>query len=131
MYWILLQAKKQDKAKEVFVASTPLNKTVGYIHIDVLILLRERERERERERMGCWFVKVVLAAALVMRVCEAQLGFGYYESSCPNVENIVRQELLTIFLTDPTAPAAFLRLLFHDCQVQVSPYLSSNRVRIH
>ncbi|KAI4365045.1 hypothetical protein MLD38_021065 [Melastoma candidum] len=48
----------------------------------------------------------------------AQLSYNYYKASCPNAEGIVRRELLRISLLDSTAPAAFLRLLFHDCQVQ-------------
>ncbi|KAK8601054.1 hypothetical protein V6N12_050899 [Hibiscus sabdariffa] len=50
--------------------------------------------------------------------CEAQLAYDYYKISCPHVENTVRNAVLGVVFTDPTAPAAFLRLLFHDCQVQ-------------
>ncbi|KAI4371153.1 hypothetical protein MLD38_019419 [Melastoma candidum] len=49
---------------------------------------------------------------------EAQMSYDYYKTSCPNAEEIVQRELIGIFLVDATAPAAFLRLLFHDCQVQ-------------
>ncbi|KAL2931273.1 Peroxidase 29 [Bienertia sinuspersici] len=47
-----------------------------------------------------------------------ELAYHYYDSSCPFVEDIVRKEMISIFEADPSAPAAFLRLLFHDCQVQ-------------
>ncbi|KAK9267402.1 hypothetical protein L1049_009827 [Liquidambar formosana] len=40
------------------------------------------------------------------------------KSSCPKVETLVKMVMLSIFLADATAPAAFLRLMFHDCQVQ-------------
>ncbi|KAG8370529.1 hypothetical protein BUALT_Bualt14G0126300 [Buddleja alternifolia] len=46
------------------------------------------------------------------------LSYNFYDQSCPQLESIVRSELRTLSLTDPTAPAALLRLLFHDCQVQ-------------
>lgn len=65
------------------------------------------------------FVKVALGMGILVGVWEAQLDYDYYKSSCPDVENTVRKAVLGVILTDPTAPAAFLRLLFHDCQVQV------------
>ncbi|KAK9288692.1 hypothetical protein L1049_017155 [Liquidambar formosana] len=46
------------------------------------------------------------------------LSYGFYDKSCPQVEDIVRTGLQIISLTDPTSPAALLRLMFHDCQVQ-------------
>ena len=51
---------------------------------------------------------------------EAKLAYDYYKFSCPNVETIVKREMMSVLLTDATAPAAFLRLMFHDCQVQVT-----------
>ncbi|KAK9022990.1 hypothetical protein V6N11_003226 [Hibiscus sabdariffa] len=55
---------------------------------------------------------------ILVGACEAQLAYDYYKFSCPNVETTVRNAVLGVVFTDPTAPAAFLRLLFHDCQVQ-------------
>ncbi|KAL3505622.1 hypothetical protein ACH5RR_031004 [Cinchona calisaya] len=49
---------------------------------------------------------------------EGGLSFDFYHQSCPQVEDIVRRGLQSICLADPTAPAAVLRLMFHDCQVQ-------------
>eukprot|EP00249_Psilotum_nudum_P028845 c38802_g1_i1 orf=350-1342(+) len=45
------------------------------------------------------------------------LEFGFYNITCPNAEAIARQTLSQNRLRDPTAPAALLRLSFHDCQV--------------
>ncbi|KAI5072240.1 hypothetical protein GOP47_0012346 [Adiantum capillus-veneris] len=47
----------------------------------------------------------------------SSLGRGYYATSCPNVESIVRSTMRGLFVRDPTSPAAMIRLLFHDCQV--------------
>ncbi|EOA30957.1 hypothetical protein CARUB_v10014103mg [Capsella rubella] len=49
---------------------------------------------------------------------EETLSYSYYEKTCPKVEEIVKSSLSSMFVLDPTAPAALLRLMFHDCQVQ-------------
>ncbi|KAH7372560.1 hypothetical protein KP509_17G009900 [Ceratopteris richardii] len=46
----------------------------------------------------------------------AALSYDYYASTCPNVEDIVRSAMRGIFV-DIRAPAAMIRLAFHDCQV--------------
>ncbi|KAG6543939.1 hypothetical protein Mapa_014780 [Marchantia paleacea] len=43
---------------------------------------------------------------------------GFYSQSCPQAEFIARQTLQANLFLDLTAPAALLRLVFHDCQVQ-------------
>lgn len=47
----------------------------------------------------------------------ASLSNDYYANTCPNVESMVRASMQQIFARDITAPAAMIRLLFHDCQV--------------
>ncbi|KAL0424195.1 UNVERIFIED_CONTAM: Peroxidase 51 [Sesamum radiatum] len=55
---------------------------------------------------------------IVTRMGEGQLIENFYSSSCPNVEGIVRQVVLTkINQTFVTVPAT-LRLFFHDCFVE-------------
>ncbi|KAL0376348.1 UNVERIFIED_CONTAM: Peroxidase 29 [Sesamum calycinum] len=46
------------------------------------------------------------------------LSFNFYDESCPQLEDMVRAGVRSLFLADPTTPAALLRLMFHDCQVQ-------------
>ncbi|KAL3681124.1 hypothetical protein R1sor_024080 [Riccia sorocarpa] len=48
----------------------------------------------------------------------SQLMDGYYSQSCPQAETIARQTLSSSLFLDITAPAALVRLAFHDCQVQ-------------
>lgn len=47
------------------------------------------------------------------------LSYGFYDQSCPQLEGIVRTAIQAFLLSDPTTAAALLRLMFHDCQVQV------------
>ncbi|KAI4298731.1 hypothetical protein L6164_032254 [Bauhinia variegata] len=61
---------------------------------------------------------VAMSIYLSFGIQENQLSYDYYKSSCPNLEMVVKTEMLSLFMTDATAPAAFLRLMFHDCQVQ-------------
>ncbi|XP_024023203.1 peroxidase 29 [Morus notabilis] len=53
-----------------------------------------------------------------VRIHKAQLAYDYYKFSCPLAESIVKTEILKTYLTDVSAAPAFVRLLFHDCQVQ-------------
>lgn len=50
----------------------------------------------------------------------AQLSFGFYAASCPPAELIVRNTVRSASSSDPTIPGKLLRLLFHDCFVEVS-----------
>ncbi|CAI8611711.1 unnamed protein product [Vicia faba] len=61
---------------------------------------------------------VIIAMPLSFVVQGNQLSYNYYKNSCPNLESLIKKELVRLFLTDVTTPSAFLRLVFHDCQVQ-------------
>lgn len=69
--------------------------------------------------MKCMCMLVLWLGASYASVCTAHgLSSNFYDASCPNVKAIVRRVILHNLIRDPTAPAALLRLLFHDCQVQ-------------
>ncbi|GLU08521.1 hypothetical protein SLE2022_254280 [Rubroshorea leprosula] len=63
-------------------------------------------------------VSIVLVLLFRLGVDGDGLSYDFYEKSCPQVEDIVKAGLQNTFLKDPAAPAALLRLMFHDCQVQ-------------
>lgn len=71
-------------------------------------------------------VSIVVATLLVLQaqVLHGQGIFvGFYDQSCPQAESIVTQTVQEFNSQDPTTPAALLRLLFHDCFVEVSIFL--------
>ncbi|RVW20247.1 Peroxidase 4 [Vitis vinifera] len=49
----------------------------------------------------------------------AQLSPNFYASTCPNVQNIVRVEMVQAVIREPRLGASILRLFFHDCFVNV------------
>ncbi|KAE7998882.1 hypothetical protein FH972_003380 [Carpinus fangiana] len=63
-----------------------------------------------------WFAFLVIL--VVILPVESQLKTGFYSSSCPTAEAIVRSTVETHFNGDPTIAAGLLRLHFHDCFVQ-------------
>lgn len=50
---------------------------------------------------------------------QAGLAFGYYKSTCPQLESIVKKYLANAFKADIGLAAGLLRVHFHDCFVQV------------
>ncbi|KAL6330705.1 hypothetical protein AAG906_009133 [Vitis piasezkii] len=63
---------------------------------------------------------LVLLAVILSWFAETQQGLtsGFYSSSCPKAEGIVRSTVETHFKQDPTIAAGVLRLHFQDCFVQ-------------
>ncbi|CAN1132344.1 Peroxidase 57 [Linum perenne] len=51
-------------------------------------------------------------------VSSARLKVGYYKSTCPRAETIVRRVVEKWFAIDPSITAALLRMHFHDCFVK-------------
>jgi hypothetical protein len=64
-------------------------------------------------------VLLVAAAALCSCGAMAQLTADYYDCTCPDAYNIVKQVLIEAHKSDVRIYASLTRLHFHDCFVQV------------
>lgn len=62
---------------------------------------------------------IFLVILVMILPVQGQLKPGFYSSSCPKAEAIVRSTVESYFNKDPTIAAGLLRLHFHDCFVQV------------
>ncbi|KAG2713268.1 hypothetical protein I3760_04G169400 [Carya illinoinensis] len=70
-------------------------------------------------------IRFVFLVILVMSLsAQSQLKTGFYSTSCPRAEAIVKSTVEEHFNKDPTIAAGLLRLHFHDCFVQHSTYVS-------
>ncbi|KAL1325950.1 hypothetical protein HN51_035998 [Arachis hypogaea] len=61
---------------------------------------------------------LVMFMMMTLAVVQAQLRTGFYSSSCPSAEAIIRSTVESHFNKDPTIAPGLLRLHFHDCFVQ-------------
>ncbi|KAL7197883.1 hypothetical protein ACSBR2_020412 [Camellia fascicularis] len=52
---------------------------------------------------------------LLVPIVTAQLRVGFYNSTCPRAEQIVRQVVMQRFSTDRSITPALFRMHFHDC----------------
>lgn len=68
---------------------------------------------------------MILVMALAVH---AQLKTGFYSSSCPSAETIIRSTVVSYFNKDPTIAPGLLRLHFHDCFVQVIEATSTSNL---
>uniref|UniRef100_A0ACD6AFD7 Uncharacterized protein n=1 Tax=Avena sativa TaxID=4498 RepID=A0ACD6AFD7_AVESA len=60
---------------------------------------------------------VLLAVLAASSAAAAQLEIGFYRKTCPQVEQIVRTEMVKIIAAAPSLAGPLLRLHFHDCFV--------------
>lgn len=63
-------------------------------------------------------ISLLLASASAS--ASAQLMVGFYSLSCPAAEIVVRNTVGSATSSDPSVPGKLLRLVFHDCFVEVS-----------
>ncbi|EOA23214.1 hypothetical protein CARUB_v10019462mg [Capsella rubella] len=65
-----------------------------------------------------WKILITLSCfILYASFSDAQLTHTFYDNSCPNVTNIVRDTIVNELRSDPRIAASILRLHFHDCFV--------------
>ncbi|CAN6903706.1 unnamed protein product [Brassica oleracea var. botrytis] len=62
-------------------------------------------------------LKTLACLVLSASLSDAQLTRTFYDTSCPNVTNIVRDTIVNELRSDPRIAASILRLHFHDCFV--------------
>ncbi|KAM0890168.1 hypothetical protein ACQ4PT_027226 [Festuca glaucescens] len=60
----------------------------------------------------------LLLAAVAASCATAQLQEKFYSESCPNVEEVVRKEMVRALSLAPSLAAPLLRMHFHDCFVR-------------
>ncbi|GLT70550.1 hypothetical protein SLA2020_426230 [Shorea laevis] len=72
---------------------------------------------------------LILLLLCCISFSESKLSTTYYQKTCPDFENIMRNTITSKQLSNPTTAAATLRLFFHDCMVDgcdASVLISSN-----
>jgi peroxidase len=74
---------------------------------------------------------VVALLCLLLLPChaKAKLSTKFYAKSCPNVGTIVRSVMARAVAKEPLMGASVIRLLFHDCFVNVGHTFISFRLR--
>ncbi|XP_062186428.1 peroxidase 1-like [Phragmites australis] len=83
------------------MASRPLNNSVKVMRMPALII-----------------AVAVLVSAAASGAMAAGLEMEFYSKTCPQVEEIVREEMVKILKVAPTLAGPLLRLHFHDCFVR-------------
>jgi peroxidase len=76
-----------------------------------------------REVVSSATLFILVLFSIAAPASSANLSFNFYAASCPTAEFIVRNTVRSASSDDPTIPGKLLRLLFHDCFVEVNPFV--------
>lgn len=68
------------------------------------------------------FLLTLATVFLFFGSSSAQLSTNFYSSSCPNLFSAVRPVVQSAISSERRMGASLLRLFFHDCFVNVSPF---------
>ncbi|KAL3509118.1 hypothetical protein ACH5RR_028519 [Cinchona calisaya] len=60
---------------------------------------------------------IILIASILVSFANAKLSTNFYDSTCPNLQKIVRKEMIAAVNKEQRIGASLLRLFFHDCFV--------------
>lgn len=75
-------------------------------------------------RLSYVLILVLFSLVAAAAAASGSLSFNFYAASCPTVEFIVVNTVRSASSSDPTIPGKLLRLVFHDCFVEVSAFFT-------
>ncbi|KAL3509122.1 hypothetical protein ACH5RR_028523 [Cinchona calisaya] len=58
---------------------------------------------------------IILIASILVSFANAKLSTNFYDCTCPNLQEIVRNEMIAAVNKEQRIGASLLRLFFHDC----------------
>lgn len=87
------------------------------LHEDMISSMEKKPTAFSYTHNILFSVWLCLAAA---SCASADLTLNFYSASCPSAELMVRSTVRSASNMDPTVPGKLLRLLFHDCFVEVN-----------
>ncbi|XP_065628815.1 peroxidase 21 isoform X2 [Quercus suber] len=64
------------------------------------------------------FIFLSLALLFHFYLCKGDLLLNYYSESCPNAEDIIKQEVTDLYNEHGNTAVSWVRNLFHDCMVK-------------
>lgn len=62
---------------------------------------------------------------------KGDLLLNYYSESCPNAEDIIKQEVTDLYNKHGNTAVSWVRNLFHDCMVKVYCHLNMYQIIIY
>lgn len=84
---------------------------------------------KKKNMKGLAVVVLVVVLVLPLGPCQGALQEGYYKGKCgsTDVEDTIKNVVLSRFNQDRSIVAALLRMQFHDCFVKVPSFTKKSR----